>query len=419
MFRILYGVLLVQRTLTFMRSGAIDASFPSEDGKSAMMTFTFGIFGNLGGPPEAPTVRVLCWLLCATGAALSVGFRSNGVAMAASLTQFYILLLDKALYTDEAYLFALTALVLSMTDCGLALGINSEVERARLGWGGGRVVVEDSKSRQPPDTVPHWHTVLLKFQMCIVYIHRGLAKASIMDWLLGGQPLLHTLQTMPKGHLIPRAALWAAQNVPGFGGGGLEALAIRLSSTSIFLDLFLGVSLLAMPDYRSVALLLHGFYHTGATLFLRPEDRVWHLLFLSFLALYLDPKLLTGVIQRLTALLQPEVRGGAAARARRQGRHQRLQREGREKQGPRQEEAGAETGGRDFFTGGGERHQRGSRSGSFHCSPCHTRQWWPSWFCTCACRRCCHSDTCSQPCQWNGAGRGTPLRGGAVTGGCW
>lgn len=70
------------------------------------------------------------------------------------------------MYTDEAYLFALVGLLLSCTDCGKTLGLDApsleEEDEAGGGGGGGSGA---ATRNQPPDTVPHWHTVLLRFQV--------------------------------------------------------------------------------------------------------------------------------------------------------------------------------------------------------------------------------------------------------------
>lgn len=56
-----------------------------------------------------------------------------------------------------------------------------------------------------------------------MHIYRGLAKATTLDWLLGGQPLLHTLEAMPPTQLARRAAEWAvSSDIPGLGGGDLK-----------------------------------------------------------------------------------------------------------------------------------------------------------------------------------------------------
>lgn len=67
-----------------------------------------------------------------------------------------------------------------------------------------------------------------------MHIHRGLAKASTLDWLIGGQPLLHTMETLPPAHLARRAAEWAAASeIPGLGGGGMQVDPLSASSILI------------------------------------------------------------------------------------------------------------------------------------------------------------------------------------------
>lgn len=81
-------------------------------------------------------------------------------------TKLCLLLLEKSVYSDEAYLFALVGLLLSFTDCGKTLGLEApsleEEEASARGTNGGR---GGATRNQPPDTVPHWHVVLLRFQV--------------------------------------------------------------------------------------------------------------------------------------------------------------------------------------------------------------------------------------------------------------
>ncbi|CAM9227953.1 unnamed protein product [Pylaiella littoralis] len=336
LFRIVYGVLLVQRTLAFMSSGAVDASFargdriaPSPQGAAApptsVMNFGHGflLLGGDLGSPTADTVRTACWCLCAAGAAISVGFRPNAAAFAASFMQLCLLLLEKSVYSDEAYLFALVGLLLSFTDCGKTLGLEApslEDEVAGVHGGGASGGTGSGRGgagrNQPPDTVPHWHVVLLRFQVCIVHIHRGLAKAATLDWLVRGQPLLHTLETLPPAHLGRRAAEWVASSeIPGFGGGGLQALAIRLNGSMIFVHLFLGLSLLAAPHYRPAAVVLQTAIHLVGAVFGGPHARAWHLLIAATGVLFVDATSLRETIERTQAWLQPAVAHPSAAAA--------------------------------------------------------------------------------------------------------
>lgn len=71
------------------------------------------------------------------------------------------------MYTDEAYLFALVGLLLSCTDCGKTLGLDAPVleEDGAAGNGVGGGGRGGATRSQPPDTVPHWHVALLRFQV--------------------------------------------------------------------------------------------------------------------------------------------------------------------------------------------------------------------------------------------------------------
>lgn len=65
------------------------------------------------------------------------------------------------MYTDEAYLFACVGLVLCFTDCGKTLAVEASPSSAL----GGDEQETVGMRNQPPDTVPHWHAVLVRFQV--------------------------------------------------------------------------------------------------------------------------------------------------------------------------------------------------------------------------------------------------------------
>lgn len=77
------------------------------------------------------------------------------------------------MYTDEAYLFVLVALLLSCTDCGKTLGLDApKVEEGSVPGGGGGSGWAAALRDQPADTVPHWHVVLIRFQVSTTrYFH--------------------------------------------------------------------------------------------------------------------------------------------------------------------------------------------------------------------------------------------------------
>lgn len=87
----------------------------------------------------------------------------------------------------------------------------------------------------------------------------------------------------------------------------------------IFLDLFLGVSLLAAPHYRPAGLAIQTAVHLAASVFGRPDARAWHLLIVATGFLFVDPADLQEKMERAKAWLQPAVSydSGVSSSARR------------------------------------------------------------------------------------------------------
>lgn len=101
----------------------------------------------------------------------------------------------------------------------------------------------------------------------------------------------------------------------------------------IFLDLFLGVSLLAAPHYRPAGLAIQTAVHLAAAAFGPADARAWHLLIVATGLLFVDPAGLREKIERARAWLQPAVSydtgvGSSARRNRGGGRLRRPSRGG-------------------------------------------------------------------------------------------
>lgn len=101
----------------------------------------------------------------------------------------------------------------------------------------------------------------------------------------------------------------------------------------IFLDLFLGVSLLAAPHYRPAGLAIQTTVHLAAAAFGPADARAWHLLIVATGLLFVNPAGLQEKIERATAWLQPAVSydtgvGSSARRNRGGGRLRRPSRGG-------------------------------------------------------------------------------------------
>lgn len=82
---------------------------------------------------------------------------------------------------------------------------------------------------------------------------------------------------------------------------------MRANGSMVFLDLFLGVSLLAAVHYRPAALSIQTAIHLCCAVFGPAESRAWHLLIVATGVLFLDPSSLKTKLERLQAWLQPAV----------------------------------------------------------------------------------------------------------------
>ncbi len=75
----------------------------------------------------------------------------------------------------------------------------------------------------------------------------------------------------------------------------------------IFLDLFLGASLLASPHYRPFGLALQTAIHLAGAALGGSDGRTWHLLIVATGVLFVDPASLRDTMERAQAWLQPAV----------------------------------------------------------------------------------------------------------------
>ncbi len=162
-FRILFGLLMAVGLARFLASGWL-ARFYDEP------TFFFRYWG-LAWVPIAP-VGVLAALhvaLIACALALAVGYRTRTAAALFALGFAYVQALDVTNYLNHYVLVVLLAawcVVLPVA----------------------RVWSVDARRTRGPVVVPAWVVWALRFQVGVVYVHAGLAKAT-SDWLLHGQPL--------------------------------------------------------------------------------------------------------------------------------------------------------------------------------------------------------------------------------------
>jgi hypothetical protein len=164
-FRVAFGLIVAVSGLRFLAYGWIDDMF-------AMPKFHFAHwgFGWLPAPPPA-IAPALFAALAVLGALVAVGlwFRPAIVALFALFT--YLQVVDATNYLNHYYLVSLLAALLFFTPAHRAFSLDAR--------------------RRPAiraATVPAWCLYLLRFQVVVVYINAGLAKATT-DWLLHAQPM--------------------------------------------------------------------------------------------------------------------------------------------------------------------------------------------------------------------------------------
>jgi hypothetical protein len=116
------------------------------------------------------------WALTATWMLASVTFaagfftRTSGAVLTGAL--FYRLLLDRNLYASNLYLMAVLALLLTVADAGAWASLDNRV------W------------RRPERDAARWSTVLVRIQICLVYLFSGLSKLNAR--FLAGEAFQHT-----------------------------------------------------------------------------------------------------------------------------------------------------------------------------------------------------------------------------------
>ena len=164
-FRVAFGAIVVISSLRFLSYGWIDELY-SKPG------FHMRYWGFSWVPLPSPAVTTA--LFVATGVlgllvALGLCYRPAVALLFVAFT--YLQLVDVATYLNHYYLVSLFAALLVFIPAHRAASLD-----ARL-----RPAIRAA-------TLPAWCTYLLRFQVAVVYVNAGLAKATA-DWLLHAQPL--------------------------------------------------------------------------------------------------------------------------------------------------------------------------------------------------------------------------------------
>jgi vitamin K-dependent gamma-carboxylase len=172
-FRILYGVTLCVSMLRFVAYGWVDRLFVAP-------SFHFKYWGFAWvAPLPGPHMHALFWGLALLALAIALGLWFRWAALGFALGLSYVQLIDVSTYLNHYYLAALLAWLLAASPAGRI----GSVDAWRLRAHSPRTDLD-----QPTGQVAAGWLYLFRFQVGIVYVFAGLAKAQ-GDWLLHAQPL--------------------------------------------------------------------------------------------------------------------------------------------------------------------------------------------------------------------------------------
>jgi vitamin K-dependent gamma-carboxylase len=164
-FRIAFGAIVVISALRFLLTDWIDRLF-------VMPSFHFSYWGfGWVPPPGAGMTRALFVAMAVLGALVAAGLGYRAAVALLFVVFTYLQLVDVANYLNHYYLVSLLAALLLFMPLNRAFSLD-----ARL------------RPSLRASVLPAWCTYLLRFQVAVVYVNAGLAKAT-GDWLLAAQPL--------------------------------------------------------------------------------------------------------------------------------------------------------------------------------------------------------------------------------------
>lgn len=164
-FRILFGLLVSISAIRFLAYGWVDDLL-------ARPTFHFKYWGLAWVPAlPAPYLHLVFGLLVLLGLAVSAGLFYRPAIVLLFLAFSYVQLVDVTNYLNHYYLVSLLAGLLCFIPAHAAWSLDT-LRRPAL----------------RREALPAWCTILLRFQVAVVYVFAGLAKMT-GDWLLHAQPL--------------------------------------------------------------------------------------------------------------------------------------------------------------------------------------------------------------------------------------
>ncbi len=174
-FRVLYGLMLAVSMLRFIAYGWIDQFFVEP-------RFHFKYWGfSWVEPLSGPLMHALFGVLAVLALAMAAGFAYRVSALLFALGLAYVQLIDVTTYLNHYYLAGLLGFLLAVSPAHRAWSVDAWlVARLRRARG--------LDAAPAPRTVARAWLWLFRFQVGIVYVFAGLAKAQA-DWLLHAQPL--------------------------------------------------------------------------------------------------------------------------------------------------------------------------------------------------------------------------------------
>lgn len=193
-FRMALGLLITVSSIRFLAYGWVDVLFTRP-----RYHFTYWGFDWVPALP-APWMHAVFAALGVLGLCLTAGLFYRVTTVLLFVTFSYVQLVDVSNYLNHYYLVSLLLGLLVFVPAHRAFSLDA--------W------------RRPElrsDTLPAWCTLLLRFQVTVVYVFAGLAKLTT-DWLLHAQPLniwLAARTSMPfvgpllEERWVAYAAAWA------------------------------------------------------------------------------------------------------------------------------------------------------------------------------------------------------------------
>jgi vitamin K-dependent gamma-carboxylase len=164
-FRVAFGLIIVASALRFLAYGWIDDMF-------VMPSFHFAYWGFGWLPvPTAAVTYVLFAGLGVLGALVAAGLWYRPAVAGLFVVFTYLQVVDATNYLNHYYLVSLLAALLFFIPAHRTFSLDARRRPALRA-----------------DTVPAWCLHLLRFQVAVVYVNAGLAKATA-DWLLHAQPM--------------------------------------------------------------------------------------------------------------------------------------------------------------------------------------------------------------------------------------